>query len=215
MGGGIVCASCAQTQSDPPPRNDYFSCLTQIASRVSCLWCWWLWAATTLWKRYDGPCDEWWEICAHVFFSCTPHPHPLHLRCIKRATGHWATRPTGMPWSHPPLLTSETLRSPPRRFARFCLRTKVQWSKRSCSCHQIRCDCKFSSWQFFEPRPRVQVVVGQQDGVIKRVLYLFTPPTPHPPIIFGLRCCFPCINQTQGVYCSSSGKAALMETYMR
>lgn len=67
---------------------------------------------------------------------------------------------------------------PPRRFARFCLRTKVQSSKRSCSCHQIRCDCKFSSWQFFEPRPRV--VVGQQDGVIKRVLYLFTPPPPHP-----------------------------------
>lgn len=51
-GGGDSLCKLRSNAVRPPPhhhRNDYFSCLTQIAPRVSCcLWCWWLWAAIML-----------------------------------------------------------------------------------------------------------------------------------------------------------------------
>lgn len=133
-----------------PHRNDYFS-LTQIASRVSCLRCWWLWAAimrgndmTALvmssgkyLRTYYSPVPSTRPQRAFI-----PPPSAMH----KRATGHGQQVQQECP--EPPAFSwhSSAFRAPRDLLAH---KKKVQSSKQSCSCHQITCNCKFSSWQFW------------------------------------------------------------------
>lgn len=165
-----------------------------------------------VWKRYDSPCDEWWEISAHVFFSCTFHPpQPLYTprpllcrRCIKeqRDTGNTSSRNV---LSH--LLSHWRLLLFAHREISLLIKKRVQSSKQSCSCHQIRWNCKFSSWQFWTSS-RSSSVEGHLDGDIKRVLYLFTSILPkNSDYVLKVKGCnvvFPQSNSKS--YCSSGGQ---------